>query len=292
MLRIILVVVAAFIAATAAFAGLLYWQSGNADEEAALLWQKAAVPRPDVPRTPIDAAARATLATLPPQLRLYLERSATTAALTTTAVEFALDGHLRVGENDDAEGWRPFSGTERIHLAEGFVFRAEVAARDSMSAQLFDYFIASATPRARVRVRAMKLLDIVNLHDEDIERSSLGRAIGELALLPFALYPGKHVTFKTDEANRPVATLTLGGFHADATLYLRDDATLERVRVLRWFQGDGAAWAERPFDLYIREHALFEGWLLPSRIEAGWAPAGEAPFEPFLRANLRPVALF
>jgi len=121
-------------------------------------------------------------------------------------------------------------------------------------------------------------------------RSAFGRYLAEAVFwTPAALLPGKHVTWRAigDDAAR--VTVAWNGLEQSVDLHVDAEGRPVRVEFRRWSDANpDQSFRFQPFGGYLSEFEEFEGFRLPTRVEAGNF-FGTDDYFPFFRVNVTSV---
>lgn len=169
-----------------------------------------------------------------------------------TAVRLTLRGEIRLKK------WRSFRAEEVIDRNRGFIWRAKVSGALSGSDSLVDGVGSS-------RWNLLGILPVMRASGPDVTRSAIGRWLMESCWLPTMLRPD-------DGASWEGSTVTLSRFGETGRIALRfsSDGGLRDFRMDRWGNPGGGPFAYHSFGGVVEEERRFGGFVIPSRLRAGW----------------------
>jgi hypothetical protein len=186
-----------------------------------------------------------------------------------TAVKLKMRGEIRL------ERWRSFEAEEVIDHARGFVWRAKVRGLISGRDALVD-------GRGSARWNWLGFLPVLRASGPDVTRSAIGRWLLESVWLPTMMRPD-------DGAAWEDSTVTLSRFGETGRLHLgfSDSGALQDFRMNRWGNPGGGPFRYAPFGGVVEEVRRFGGFIIPSKIRAGWHFGGPGWNEgEFFRARI------
>ncbi len=115
------------------------------------------------------------------------------------------------------------------------------------------------------------MIPIVNAHGPDIDRSAAGRVGSEMTIVPSTLLLDPNIVWEDVDETETTARVTVGAEEITLHLHLGPEGKLQRVSLLRWRENvdDGRPGYDR-FDVSLDEEARFDGYTIPTHIQAGW----------------------
>jgi hypothetical protein len=171
-----------------------------------------------------------------------------------------MHGEIKLGEK-----WHLFRGEEVICWQRGMIWRATTWMR-GLPIWGADRIVDGV---GEMQWKLLGLLPVMTGAGDDITRSAVGRMQGEVVWLPAVLcHP--EVTWTALDQARVQANFTTLDQPAHLTLTVRDDGTLEQVKLSRWGNPTGGAFHEVDFGVLVEASAIFEGYTIPTQIRAGW----------------------
>lgn len=203
---------------------------------------------------------------LPQAARRYLLRAVVPGAPLAASVELTIDGRLRSAPDNP---WMEFTSREILHREMGFVWRASTA---GMPVRGYDRYVDGA---GEMRWRLFGLVPVVQAQDENVTRSAAERYAAERIFLPTSLSPGPGVEWLPDEADDARVAVDVDGRRILLTLTLTEEGDLAQVRLDRWGDRGAGSWRLEPYGVRCAEPRTFEGFRIPTRVEARWSPGNE-----------------
>ncbi|GAA3383198.1 DUF6544 family protein [Cryptosporangium minutisporangium] len=207
------------------------------------------------------------VAELPEPVRRWLLYAIAPETPLRTSVELTTAGHIRL-----SGGWRPFTATQRISPAGGFVWAA-TARVFGLPVVGFDRYTRGV---GQLRWRLLDVLPLVTATGADITRSAAGRHAGELLLAAPAAALSPRVSWRPLDADRAVARIrrALGTHGAqethEVTLTVRADGALTDVAMSRWGKPGREPFAAHPFGATLSDEISEDGFTIPGTVTAGW----------------------
>jgi hypothetical protein len=200
---------------------------------------------------------------LPPPVRRYFLHAIAPDTPVATSVSLEMSGSFRM-ERD--KPWIPMRATEIIS-AKGFVWKAAIG-RGLFQFIGADYY---ANKSGRMQFSLGGLIPVVNAHNPDVKRSSIGRLAGELLWLPSALLPQQGVSWQAIDERTIQASLKIDGEPVTLTLVIDPDGKVLKISFLRWGEHtDDGSFAYIPFGGEVQQEQTFAGFTIPSQVSLGW----------------------
>ena len=218
----------------------------------------------------------AMIANLPKPVQKYFSHAIAFDAVLATYVELEMSGSCRLQPNGQ---WMPMEASQIIAKSGDFVWKAKIG-KGLFKLSGADYFYRD---RGRVKFSLWGLIPLVDSHDDNTTRSSIGRIGGEYGLwLPSALLPQYGVTWQVKSQNIIQANLKLNNESIEITLTIDADGKLSKLSLPRWgeFEKDGS-WNYIPFGGEIKTEQTFDEYTIPTQINAGWGFGQKHYFESF-----------
>ncbi|NJL80874.1 MAG: hypothetical protein HC917_22490 [Richelia sp. SM2_1_7] len=114
------------------------------------------------------------------------------------------------------------------------------------------------------------IIPVVNAHNQDITRSSIGRLAGESFWLPSALLPQNGVSWQAINDNTIEANMKVDDEAVTLTFFIDSNGKLLKVSLLRWGEkNQDSSYTYIPFGGEVLEERTFGGFTIPSQINAG-----------------------
>lgn len=204
----------------------------------------------------------------------YLRAALLSGARFATAARLRMHGTIRLGR------WKEFQAEEVIHLRRGYVWKARVKGGISGFDALVDGIEA-------LHWKALGIIPVANECGPDVRRSAIGRWLLESIWLPTMLLPEEGAVWKDSSV-----VLNRFGEQIRLTLECDQDGQLKCLWGPRWGNFGGGACRYIPFGCAVEERHDFEGYILPTRVRAGWNWGSSAQDEgEFFRATIDDVQL-
>lgn len=260
------------------FAALWRWSDVHAER---VMWHHLAEPPPAA--TPSFDAAM--VAELPGPARRYFCYSIQAGAPLATIAEICMRGEFSLG-NKNASNYIPMTAEQILAAPLGFVWKVRAgtwlpiggsdAAGDGRSWSRF--WLAGIVPVARAG------------GDHDHARAAFGRCVAEAVFwTPAALLPRDGVQWEyVDEATARV-NVTHRGLQQAVDVTIDANGQPEKVVFQRWSNANpGNTYQLQPFGGFLSEYRTFDGFRLPTRIEAGNF-FGTDDYFPFFKATVSSI---
>jgi hypothetical protein len=234
-------------------------------------WDHLATPTGDP--EPFDPGA---LDPLPQPVARWLRHAIAAGTPLRRSVRLTMHGEIRVGR------WQPFSAVQALAPPCGFVWAA-TAGRWPLRIRGFDRY-SHAT--GEMRWRLFGGIPVMSAAGDDITRSAAGRLAGEMVLVPAAaLDPA--VSWHAVDEHHAAAGVRIGDLVHRVTIGVDERGALRSVWLPRWGNPDGGAFAEHPFGVEFGDPAMFDGYLIPTALQAGWGYGRDGwPDEVFFRVTI------
>lgn len=235
------------------------WTDNLAEQDA---WRRLVALQPAAPAAFDDSV----IATLPnPAQRFFCFAIAPGTPLHTVA-EISMEGEFSLG-NKAEPNYMPMRAEQLLAAPYGFVWK--VRAGDKV------WFAGSDGAADGASWSRFWLLDIVPVaragNNADHMRAAFGRYVAEAVFwTPAALLPGEHVRWAAiDDASARVI-LTFEGLEQAVDLTVDADGRLTKVIFQRWSDANPEKTFQlQPFGGYLSDYREFNGFRLPTRVEAG-----------------------
>jgi len=196
-----------------------------------------------------------------------------------------MKGEFGMGDREQPN-YQPMRAEQILAPPQGFVWR--VTAGDWLRMSCSD---GAAEGASWSRFWLYGILPVARAGGSaDHLRSAFGRYIAEAVFwTPAALLPGKHVTWRAigDDAAR--VTVAWNGLEQSVDLHVDAEGRPVRVEFRRWSDANpDQSFRFQPFGGYLSEFREFEGFRLPTHIEAGNF-FGTDEYFPFFRITVTAV---
>ena len=223
-----------------------------------------------------DAARRYFLYTIAPGTPLHV------------VSEIQMRGEIGLGTKE-APGYRPMQARQLLAPPHGFIWHLERAGTGLMQMSGSD---GMANGRSWTRFWLSGMLPVARAGGDDNHlRASFGRAVAEAAFwAPAALLPQHGVRWEeTGEPNLARAIVTFGTLEQAIEIAVAENGQPRWVQFQRWSNANPEReWRLQPFGGYLDDFQDFEGFTLPTKVEAGNHFGTEAYF-PFFRVRVGEV---
>lgn len=196
---------------------------------------------------------------IPEAARAYLEHAIRPGTPLAGAVRLRMRGEIKL------RGWLPFTADEVIRWDRGFVWSASVRMKGLPirgSDRLED-------GGGAMRWKLLGLIPVMAASGPDLSRSAIGRMAAESIWLPSALC-GERVGWSAPDEQHPHARFDLFGEAVDLGFDVEATGRLAAVRMLRWGNPEGGAFAYTSFGGVMEDERAFAGFTIPARIRVGW----------------------
>lgn len=209
--------------------------------------------------------------------------------------EIRMTGEIGLGTTQ-APGYRPMQARQLLAPPHGFIWRLERAGAGLMQISGSD---GMAEGRSWTRLWLSGTLPVARAGGDDNHlRASFGRAVAEAAFwAPAALLPQHGVHWEeagvrweeTGEPNLARAIITHGNLEQAIEIAVAENGQPRWVQFQRWSNANPEKeWRLQPFGGYLDDFQNFEGFTLPTQVEAGNHFGTEAYF-PFFRVRVGEV---
>jgi hypothetical protein len=265
----------------AGVAALRLWRWADKRAERTV-WRRLAAMPPRLPAL-FDPAL---LADLPEPARRYFRFVIAPGTRLSTVSEVDMEGELSLGSADNPR-YQPMGARQMLCPPHGLVWRVKVG-------QGLMHVVGSdgiEEDSSWSRFWLFGLLPLARAgRNRDHLRAAFGRVVGEAAFwAPAALLPQNGVTWEATDENTARATVAYRGL--TQTLDIRVDAEGRPISVLipRWTDANAdKVFRVQPFGGFLSEFRAFQGFMLPTRVEAGNF-FGTRDYFPFYKARVRAI---
>jgi hypothetical protein len=196
---------------------------------------------------------------LPVGVQRYLKHAIQNKSRKTTAVLLKMHGTIKVNK------WFDFTAEQIIVRNKGFVWQASVSI-GGINIRGHDLLFDD---RAIMRWKLMNLIPIVNESNPDIYKSAIGRYAIEAMWLPTVFL--NEVCWKQKEEKTIIASYDAFGEPINLEMSIDDNGSLKSISMNRWGNFfDKKNYSYIPFGGNVLEEKDFNGFIIPSKINAGW----------------------
>jgi hypothetical protein len=215
---------------------------------------------------PAGSGAAFDLGTVPEAGKPYLAQAIAPGTLLAASVRLRMHGEIKLGSS-----WQPFQAEQVIVPRRGMIWAGTVS-MFGLPVRGSDQILDGSG------LLLWKLLDIVPIaHAEgpDTSRSGIGRLLGETAAwLPSfvcaAPVRGSRVEWTAMDQHHIRLRLGAFGENVELTIELEDNGHVCAFSFPRWGNPDGKRHRYVDFGVVVEEERTFGGYLVPTRIRAGW----------------------
>ncbi|GGC59644.1 DUF6544 family protein [Marinobacter halophilus] len=203
------------------------------------------------------------IADLPEPARRYFLYTIEPGTPLATVARISMAGRFGMGDRDNPN-YLDFEATQVLAVPSGFVWKMR-ARRGLMR-------LSGSDSQRWTRFWLMGLLPVARLGgDQDHTRSAFGRYVAEAVFwTPAALLPGPGVTWESLAADQARVTVEYRGLSQSVDLKVSADGQPIEVSFQRWSNANPEKQHRlQPFGGYLSEFRSFDGFRLPTHVEAG-----------------------
>ena len=203
-----------------------------------------------------------------------------------TVAEIEMTGRFSLGTNE-APNYMPMTARQILAAPEGFVWSMS-ARGELMRVSGSD---AAANGQSWTRFWLMGLVPVGRISGtDDHRRSAFGRYVAEATFwTPAALLPGPGVVWEGVDENTARVTVTHRGMEQSVDVTVDAEGRPVTVVFLRWSDANpDKTYRLQPFGGFLSEFRDFDGFRLPTRLEAGNQFGTDAYF-PFFIADVTDI---
>ncbi|KMQ75110.1 DUF6544 family protein [Marinobacter subterrani] len=261
----------------AATVALWFWRQADHSADHAAMARLAAL-QPDSPER-FDLSL---IEGLPEPARRYFRFTIQPGTPLYTVARISMTGKFGMG-NREAPDYMDMQASQMLAMPEGFIWK--------MSASRGALRISGSDAEQWTRFWLMGLLPVARTGGgPDHTRSAFGRYVAEAVFwTPAALLPGPGVAWKLVDVNTVRVIVRHKGMEQAVDIVVADDGRPLQVSFDRWSNANPEKVHRlQPFGGYLSEFREFEGFVLPTRVEAGNFFATEEYF-PFFIADVSKI---
>lgn len=222
---------------------------------------------------------RSLVLNLPEPARRYFEFTIQDGTPLYSVAEIWMKGQFSMGDQD-APNYMPMNAHQVLAAPEGFLWKMTggsglVSISGSDSASWTRFWLAGITPVARAG------------GTQDHTLSGFGRYLSEAVFwTPAVVLPGPGIKWEAIDENTARVTMVHGGNTQAVDIAVDADGRPIQVVLQRWSNANTEGeYQFQPFGGYLSEFREFEGFHLPTRVEAGNFFGTDAYF-PFFIADI------
>ena len=221
---------------------------------------------------------------LPEPAQRYFRYTIKPGASLIMAVEIDMQGKLGLGTQDQPK-YKSMKARQVLAPPHGLVWKLKSGAVSGSD---------GATPGTSwTRFWLFDLIPVVRVGGgRDHHRSAFGRVVSEGAFwVPASLLPSHHVRWEPVDHNTARAVVTYAGLEQAVDITVAEDGQPTSIRLQRWSNAnEQKVFREQPFGGNLSDFRDFDGYRLPTRVEAG-NHFGTEQYFPFYRAKVNNIRL-
>ena len=235
------------------------WADMRADRDA---WRRLLGHQPATPAT-FDVSM---ISALPEPARRFFEFAIEPGASLHTGAEITMQGSFSLGDRHNPS-YMPMQAEQVLAAPHGFVWRVRAGERI--------WFTGSDGALDRASWSRFWLFGIVPVaragNNADHRRSAFGRYVAEAVFwTPAALLPGEHVRWEAIDDSSARVILAHKGLEQAVDVTVDAEGRPVKVIFQRWSNANPAKTFQlQPFGGYLSDYREFNGFRLPTRVEAG-----------------------
>lgn len=199
---------------------------------------------------------------LPEPARRFFRFAIAPGAVLYTVAELSMQGEF----SPDAESkYMPMRADEILALPFGFVWRVRIG-------HLIRGSDAAGNGNSWSRFRVLGIVPVARAgNNQDHARATFGRYVAEAIFwTPAALLPGEHLRWEAIDDSSARVIVTHMGLEQAVDVFVDPDGRPTKVVFQRWTDANAAkVFQLQPFGGYLSGFKSFDGFNLPTRIEAG-----------------------
>jgi hypothetical protein len=207
---------------------------------------------------------------IPEPVERYLAHAMPAGPPADPAVRLSMTGRIKLGL------WLPFAA-DQVCDGRSFVWRARVG-----PLHVTDRFAEGA---GSMRGRLFGRRTVFDVANDDVTRSSAGRAALEAIWCPGALRPERGVAWRAESDEEIVATWDIPPERPEVHLRIGPDGAVRAAWAQRWGNVRRDAFGYIPCGCEVRAERRFGDLVLPSEVTVGWW-FGTPGYAPFFRARV------
>ena len=230
--------------------------------------------RSDDPPSSMPVLTEGDLADLPDPIARYVRASGALGRPRPWRLHARWTGRIR-GSLD--EEWMSFSAEQHNFLLEPSRFFLMDARRARLPVDVYHDF---EDGRARMRVRLLSLLPLVNARGPEMDRAETVTLFNDVALLAPGGLVDQRIEWEAIDARTARGTFTLGSHAVSAVLHVSDEGDLvdfvsdDRLAA----SADGESFEPRRWSTPVSDHQVLHGLRVLRRAEGRWHPDGAPDF--------------
>ena len=237
---------------------LVYWRRMDKRADQAEMLRLASTQPPQTDRFDPQMVAG-----LPEPARRFFIRTISPATPLYTVAEINMSGRFGMGDKQDPK-YLNMKAKEVLATPEGFVWQ--------MSAQSGLMSLSGSDTQSWTRFWLAGMVPVARFGGgPDHNRSAFGRFVAEAAMwTPAALLPGPGVTWQSVDQDTARYTMRHRGLEQAVDITVDADGYPVQVVFQRWSNANSEGiFRLQPFGANLSEFRVFEGFCLPTHVEAG-----------------------
>lgn len=239
-------------------AGLIGWRQIDHRADRAEMARLIALQPADPPLFSADMVAG-----LPESARRFFTFAMAEGTPLYTVARLEMVGQFGMGDAG-SPGYKPMRATQVLAAPEGFVW--------AMSSGSGAMRMSGSDSRAWTRFWVCGLLPVARFGgNADHTRSAFGRHVAEAVFwTPAAVLPGPNVSWEPVSENVARMTMRHGDLEQTVDVTIAENGRPLHVSFLRWSDANPEkTYRLQPFGGYLSEFREFDGYCLPTHVEAG-----------------------
>lgn len=240
-----------------AVAALAIWRQSDRRDDRAEMDRLIALQPTDPPVFSPDMVAN-----LPDPARRFFSFAIAEGTPLSTVAVIEMEGQFGMGDKADP-GYMPMRATQVLAAPEGFVWAMSTGGAMRMSGSdsgsWTRFWLYGLAPVARFG------------DDPDHARSAFGRYVAEAVFwTPAAVLPGPNVTWEPVSEHVARVTMRRGELEQSVDLTVDEEGRPLHVSFIRWSDANpDKVHRLQPFGGFLSEFREFDGFTLPTHVEAG-----------------------
>lgn len=214
--------------------------------------------------TPTSATiSKEKIATLPPVVQRWLERSNVVDKPTIKRVHLFQKGEMRTAPDGK---WMPVTAEQWFNTnPPGFIWLADVSMMPMVHLAGRDKYVDG---RGHMLIKALSLVPVADSRGEKIDQGSMLRYLGELIWFPTAAV-NDYLTWTEIDSTSAKATISHGGISAEGVFFFDKNGDMTAFEADRYYDRKGTATLER-WRIEAKAWQEFEGVRMPVAFEVSW----------------------
>jgi hypothetical protein len=226
------------------------------------VWQRLIARQPATPGTFNVSMVSA----LPVPARRFFEFAIAPGTPLHTIAQITMHGEFSLGDRDNP-GYMPMRAEQLLAAPHGFIWRVRTGGRI--------WFTGSDGAMDRTSWSRVWLYGIVPVaragNNADHRLSALGRCVAEAVFwTPAALLPGDGISWEAIDESSARVVVSHDELEQAVDITVDAEGRVLKVVFQRWSNANSAKTFQfQPFGGYLSDYRTFQGYRLPTRVEAG-----------------------